>query len=140
MYPAAVSAFLFKTEPSSFAWADLVRERRATWDGITNAAALIHLRKVKEGDRVVIYHTGAEKQAVGLARATSAAYPDPKLGDPKRVVVDIAPERAFDAPVPLAAFRADALLAKTDLVRITRLSVVPLSAEQLKRVLSLAAG
>jgi len=135
-----MSAFLFKTEPSVYAWDDLARERRATWDGITNAAALIHLRKVRKGDRVVIYHTGGEKQAVGLARAESAAYADPKLGDPKRAVVDIVPERAFDRPVPMAAFRADALLATTDLVRISRLSVVPLSAAQLKRVLTLAAG
>lgn len=117
-----------------------MRDRRATWDGISNATALIHLRTVKKGDDVVIYHTGGEKQVVGLARATSAAYADPKLGDPKRVVVDIVPERAFATPVALAVFRADALLAKTDLVRISRLSVVPLSAEQLKRVLTLAAG
>lgn len=117
-----------------------MRNRRATWDGISNATALIRLRTVRKGDDVVIYHTGGEKRAVGLARATSAAYADPKLDDPKRVVVDIAPERAFESPVSLAAFRADALLAKTDLVRISRLSVVPLSAEQLKRVLKLAAG
>ncbi|MFN0151070.1 MAG: EVE domain-containing protein [bacterium] len=135
-----MSAFIFKTEPSTYSWGDLVRNRRATWDGISNATALIRLRTVRKGDDVVIYHTGGEKRAVGLARATSAAYADPKLDDPKRVVVDIAPERAFESPVSLAAFRADALLAKTDLVRISRLSVVPLSAEQLKRVLKLAAG
>jgi len=133
-----VACYLLKTEPSTYSYEDLLRDKRAVWDGITNAAALIHLRKVKKGDRVVIYHTGDVKAAVGLARATSAAYADPKLEDPKRAVVDLAPDRALPSPVTLAAFRADAVLKDTELVRFTRLSVMPLTDAQFARVLKLA--
>lgn len=129
--------FLFKTEPSAYSYEDLVRDKRTVWEGVSNATALIHLRTAAKGDRVVIYHTGAVKSAVGLAKVTRGAYPDPKLGDPKRVVVDLAPERALATPVPLASFRADAVLKHTDLVRITRLSIVKLDAAQFERVLAL---
>lgn len=127
--------WLFKTEPSEYSYADLARDKRVAWEGISNATALIHLRAVRKGDPVVIYHTGGEKAAVGLAEVTKGPYPDPKLGDPRRVVVDLKPVRAFPAPVPLADFRADAVLRGTELVRITRLSVLPLSPEQFARVL-----
>jgi predicted RNA-binding protein with PUA-like domain len=129
-----MAAWLFKTEPSEFAFADLVARRTARWDGVRNATALLHLRAVRKGDRVVVYHTGNEKRAVGLARVVRAPYPDPALDDPGRVVVDLAPEAPLPAPVPLAAFRADPLLAQSDLVRISRLSIVPLTAAQLARV------
>jgi len=129
-----VASWLFKTEPSAFSWADLVAQGTATWDGVKNATALIHLRKVAKGDLVVVYHTGSEKQAVGIAKVVRGAYPDPAAGDPKLVVVDLEAVRALPAPVPLAAFRADPLLADTDLIRITRLSIVPLTEAQRKRV------
>jgi len=130
-----VASFLFKTEPSEYAFAHLQREKRTTWSGVTNALALIHLRSVRKGDTVVIYHSGKDKAAVGLARAASAPYPDPDAGDPKRVVVDLAPLRAFATPVPLATFKADAVLRGTELVRISRLSVMPLTPEHFARVL-----
>ena len=114
------------------------RDGRATWNGVSNALALKHLRSVKKGDTVVIYHTGDEKAAVGLARATSAAYPDPELDDPKRAVVDVAPLRPLARPVPLPTFRADATLRSADLVRLPRLSVMPLSDAQLARLLALS--
>jgi predicted RNA-binding protein with PUA-like domain len=132
-----VSAFLFKTEPSEYGWADLVRDRRTTWSGISNATALIHLRKVRSGDTVLLYHTASEKSVVGAARAASDPYPDPALGDPKRVVVDLVPVRAFARPVTLAEIKADPLLRGMDLVRITRLSVMPVSEPQLARLASL---
>ena len=135
-----MAAWLFKTEPSDFSWADLVARRTARWDGVRNATALLHLRAVQKGDLVVVYHTGNEKRAVGLARVVRAPYPDPALDDPRRVVVDLAPVAPLPAPVPLAAFRADPLLAETDLVRITRLSIVPLTAAQLARVRKLGGG
>ncbi len=135
-----MAAWLFKTEPSEYAFADLVRDKGTTWSGVKNATALIHLRAVAKGDTVVIYHTGSEKQAVGLAKVKRGPYPDPALDDPKRVVVDLAPGAAFAHPVPLAAFRADPVLAQTDLIRITRLSIVPLDARQLARVVGLARG
>lgn len=127
-----MAAFLFKTEPSTYSWADLVREGRTTWDGVKNPVALKHLRAVAPGDTIAIYHTGGEKAVVGLATATSAGRPDPR--DAKLVVVDLAPVRPLDTPVPLAAFRADPALAATELVRVPRLSVVPLTAVQLARI------
>jgi predicted RNA-binding protein with PUA-like domain len=132
------AAFILKTEPSSYSFQDLVRDKRTVWDGISNPTALKNLRAVEKGDILLIYHTGDEKQVVGLAHATSAAYPDPKLGDPRRVVIDIAADQALPKPVALAAFRADAVLKTTDLVRLSRLSVVPLNAVQLARVKKLA--
>lgn len=133
-----MAAFILKTEPSSYSFQDLVRDRKTTWDGISNPVALKNLRTVSKGDTLLIYHTGDEKQVVGYAKATSEAYPDPKLGDPKRVVIDIAAGKPLGKPVPLSAFRADAVLKGTDLVRLSRLSVVPLNAAQLARVEKLA--
>ncbi len=130
--------FLFKTEPSVYSFADLQRDQRTVWDGVSNALALIHLRRVKKGDRVVIYHTGSEKQAVGLAVAASGPYPDPKLRDPKRVVVDLKPDHKLPRPVPLSLFRTDLLLRTVELVRLPRLSVMALSAAQLEQLLRLA--
>ena len=132
------AAFILKTEPSTYSFQDLVRDKKTVWDGISNPTALKHLRTVVKGDVLLIYHTGDEKQVVGVAHATSGPYPDPKLGDPKRVVIDIAAERALPEPVTLATFRADPVLKTTDLVRLSRLSVVPLNAAQLARVKKLA--
>ena len=135
-----MACFLFKTEPSSYAFADLVREKRTVWEGVANAVALKHLRTVVKGDTVLIYHTGDEKAVVGVARAVSDPYADPRLGDPKRFVVDLAPVRALEQPVALATFRADPVLATTELVRISRLSVMPLTPAHLARIEKLAAG
>ncbi|MCE9628190.1 MAG: EVE domain-containing protein [Candidatus Eisenbacteria bacterium] len=130
--------WLFKTEPSEYSYADLVRDKRAVWEGVANATALIHLRKIVPGDVVVVYHTGNEKSAVALASVKRGAYADPKLDDPKRVVVDLVPTKPLAKPVPLAAFKADTVLATTDLVRISRLSVVPLTPEHFARILKLS--
>ena len=135
-----MAAWLFKTEPSEFSFDDLRAKQVARWDGVKNATALIHLRAAKAGDTVVVYHTGSEKRAVGLAKVVRAPYPDPAHDDPKLVVVDLEAGAALAAPVPLAAFRADPVLRETDLVRISRLSIVPLTAAQLARVKALAAG
>lgn len=133
-----MAAWLFKTEPSDYAFADLLRDKRVVWEGVSNALALIHLRGVKKGDVVVIYHTGAEKRAVGLAVANGAAYADPKLGDPKRAVVDLTPGKALPQPVALGTFKTDSVLRTTELVRNSRLSVMPLTDAHLARVLQLA--
>ena len=133
-----MAAWILKTEPTEYSFADLTKDGKTVWSGISNATALMHLRSVKKGDTLVIYHTGGERQAVGLARALSGPYADPALGDPKRVVIDVAAGRPLAAPVTLEQFKADALLAKSDLVRIGRLSVVPLSDAQMARVLKLA--
>ncbi|HEY6196844.1 MAG TPA: EVE domain-containing protein [Candidatus Eisenbacteria bacterium] len=133
-----MSHWLFKTEPSEYSFADLARDKRVVWEGVSSNAALLHLRAVKKGDTVVVYHSGKDKAAVGLAEVTRGAYPDPKLGEPKRVVVDLKPVRAFTTPVPLADFRVDPVLKTTELVRISRLSVMPLTPAHLARVLERA--
>ena len=130
--------FLFKTEPSSYSFADLKRERRAVWDGISNPVALRLLATLRKGDSVVIYHTGDEKQAVGLAVATSDPYPDPKLKDPKRLVVDIEAKQPLPRAVTLAQAKADPVLKSNDLARLPRLSVIPFTEAQIQRLLKLA--
>ena len=129
---------LLKTEPSTYSLADLQRQKKATWDGISNALALKHLRSAKKGDTAIIYHTGDEKAAVGLATIAREAYADPKEKDPKLVVVDLVFDRALPHPVTLAQIRANPRFAGWDLLRISRLSVVPTTAAQLQAILELA--
>ena len=133
-------AFLIKTEPSEYSFDDLVRDHHTTWDGVSNALALIHLRSMRRGDTVAIYHSGRDKAVMGLAEVTRDPYPDPGLGDPKRVVVDLVPRRALPTPVSLADFREDAVLRTSELVRISRLSVMPLTDAQLRRLLAIASS
>ena len=135
----APAAWLLKTEPDDYGFDDLVAEKRAVWDGVTNPVALRNLRAMRAGDRVVIYHTGKEKRAVGYAKVARSAYPDPVAGDPRRVVVDLTPARALPRPVTLAEMKAAREFAESPLVRQGRLSVVPLTREQLARIEALAA-
>ena len=131
------SHWILKTEPSAYSFSRLQSEGRAVWDGVTNPLALEHLREMAVGDEVLIYHTGDEKAAVGLARVVRAAYPDPKAGDPRLVVVDVEAGRPLPKPVPLAAVKADPAFADLALVRMGRLSVVPVPAAQWKRLLAM---
>ena len=128
--------WLLKTEPGEYSYDDLEREGRARWDGVTNPAALKNLRAMKQGDRVLVYHTGDERAAVGEAVVVGAAYPDPKAGDARLVVVDLEPRGRLARPVPLAELKALDAFADSPLVRQGRLSVVPLSAAQWQLVLS----
>jgi predicted RNA-binding protein with PUA-like domain len=141
MTPAKASGagrWIVKTEPSSYSWADLERDGRTVWDGVKNAQALIHLRAMREGDQVLVYHSGDQKALVGLARVARGPYPDPKLDDPKLVVIDLAAERALVRPVPLAEIKASGKFAQLALVRQGRLSVMPASAAEWKGLLGLA--
>lgn len=133
-----MARFLVKTEPSTYSYADLERDKRTVWDGVSNPVALKHLATIRKGDTVVVYHTGDEKQAVGLAVAASDAYPDPKLKNPKRPVVDLAADRALPRPVTLSAAKADAVLKGTELARLPRLSVMPFTEAQFQRLLRMA--
>src|SRR6266702_3521551 len=110
-----MARFLVKTEPSTYSFANLQRDKRTVWDGVSNPVALKHLRTIRKGDTVVVYHTGDEKQAVGLAA-----------------------DRALPKPVTLATVKADAVLKATDLARLPRLSVMPFSEAQYQRLLRLA--
>jgi predicted RNA-binding protein with PUA-like domain len=122
--------WLLKTEPSTYSYQDLEREGRATWDGVKNPVALKNLRAMKEGDAVLIYHTGDEKAVVGTALVVRAAYPDPKAKDPRLLVVDLTPAGRLARPVTLAEIREIAAFADSPLLRQGRLSVVPLTKAQ----------
>lgn len=126
--------WLLKTEPSEFAYPDLEREGKSVWDGVTNPVALRNLRAMKAGDRAFVYHTGAEKAAVGMAEVVREAYPDPKSRNTKLVVVDLEPIGRLARPVTLAEMKALAIFAESPLVRQGRLSVVPLTAAQWKAI------
>lgn len=132
--------FLVKTEPSTYSFDDLRREKKTAWDGVKNPVALRHIRSIAKGDTIVVYHTGDEKAAVGLAKAASAPYPDPKDTSGKLVVFDLAAGKALKKPVPLSVIKTDAVLRTLDMVRQPRLSVVPVSDAQLARILKLAGG
>jgi predicted RNA-binding protein with PUA-like domain len=129
--------WIVKTEPSTYSFDQLEREKRAVWDGVRNNLALKYLRQMKPGDRVLVYHTGDEKAAVGLAEVASEPYPDPKQKDPKLVVVDLKAAGRLLRPVPLAEIKKDRSFADLALVRMGRLSVMPASADQFKRLLAL---
>jgi predicted RNA-binding protein with PUA-like domain len=132
------SFWILKTEPSEYSFADLQRDGHARWDGITNALALKHLRSMRPGDQVLIYHTADEKRIVGLATVASEPYPDPKAGDDRIAVVDLAPGEAVPTPVTLAQVKADPAFAELGLVRMSRLSVVPVPPSMWSRLLQLA--
>jgi len=120
-----MARWLLKTEPDCYAWDQLVKDKKTTWDGIANATALKHLRTMKKGDVALIYHTGDERAAVGVAEITSNPYPDPNEADDKLVVVDLKPKKKLPNPVTLSDIKADPAFAGWDLLRIGRLSVVP---------------
>ena len=128
--------WLLKTEPSTYSWEELVAEKETRWDGVTAPAALQHIRAMKKGDKAVIYHSGDVRAAVGLAEVTTAPYVDPEGDSEKRVVVDVRAVRGLERPVGLAEIKADPLFAESPLVRISRLSVVPLTAEQFTHLTS----
>jgi len=128
-----MTRWLFKEEPEHYNYADLERDGRTVWDGVANALARQHLCKVRAGDRVFLYHSGKEKAVVAEMRVISEPYQDPASGDPRAVVVDVEPVRRIN-PVPLARIKRDEQLAGWDLVRLPRLSVLPVTDEQWRRV------
>jgi predicted RNA-binding protein with PUA-like domain len=132
--------WLLKTEPGEYAFADLVRDGTVPWDGVRNAAAQKNMRAMAVGDRCVIYHTGGERSAVGLAEVVRAAYPDPTDASGRWCLVDVRAGAPLARPVPLATLRADARFAASPLLRQGRLSVVPLTAAEWDALLALGGG
>lgn len=127
--------WILKTDADTYAFDQLARERRAVWDGVSNALALKHIRSMRKGDQTFIYHSGEDKALVGLARIVSDPYPDPK--DPKLVVVDVEAGERLPRPVPLSAVKADPAFAELGLVRMSRLSVIPVPDALWKRLLQM---
>ncbi len=117
--------WLFKEEPGTYSYADLEEEGSTTWSGVTNALAQKNLRAIAKGDTVFFYHTGDEKAIVGVMQVVANPTPDPDDPAEKRVVVKVKPLRKFKKPVTLAAIKADEAFAEWELVRISRLSVMP---------------
>ena len=130
--------WLFKTEPGTYSYDQLERDGRTVWDGVKNALALKHLSGVAAGDEVLFYHTGDEKAVVGVARVVRGAYPDPKQKDPRLLVVEIESGTRLPKAVTLAAMRANRKLAGFDLLRLPRLSVMPVTASQWAEVVRMA--
>jgi len=139
-----VPTFLLKTEPDEFSYDDLVTAGVEPWDGVTNAAAQKHMRSIKTGDRVFIYHTGGEKRIAGLGEVVRGAYPDPDkpgqtaAGEPKFVLFDCKPLKPAKKSCTLADVKADPRFADFALVKQARLSVMPVPAELAKALRSMA--
>ncbi len=130
--------WLFKSDPDTYSFFDLERDRKTVWDGVSNNLALKHLRGVRKGDSVLIYHTGDEKAVVGLAEVASDPCPDPKQKDPRLAVVDLAARQRLARPVRLDEIKKQAALKSFDLVRLPRLSVMPVSDAQWNVIMKLA--
>lgn len=130
--------WLFKEEPTHYSFEDLVKDKKAVWEGVKNPLAQKHLRSVRKGDAIFYYHTGDEKAVVGIARAASDAYLDPKIRDGKTVVVDVEPVKPLPHPVTLATIKSRAGFKNFPLVRIPRLSVMPVSGAEWREIETLA--
>src|SRR5512143_2090358 len=125
--------WLMKEEPTHYSFDDLVRDGRTSWTGVRNPLAQKHLRSVAKGDRIFFYHTGSEKAVIGIARAAGPAYPDPADKSGKLYAVDVEPVSKLKQPVTLAAIKADKAFASFPLVRMPRLSVMPVTEAEWKR-------
>ncbi len=130
--------WLLKTEPSDYSYADLSRDGKTVWDGVSNNLALKHLRTIKAGDLAFLYHTGKERALVGITEVISDPYPDPKKSDAKLAVVDVKAREELPQRVSLAEVKADTEFSDFALVRLPRLSVVPVTPPQWNRLLAMA--
>jgi len=128
--------WLLKTEPDTFSWDDLMRDKKATWDGVRNFQARSNLKAMKKGDWAFIYHTGEDKSVIGISEITREAYPDPQ--DAEWVVVDLKPVKKLKSSVTLAAVKKDKKLADMMLVRSARLSVQPVKKEEFDYVIGMS--
>jgi len=129
-----MAQWLVKEEPENYSFAALQKDGMTVWSGVRNPLAQKHLRVIKRGDRIFYYHTGKEKAVVGIASAGSDAYPDPKDRSGKLFVVDVVPQKALASPVTLAAIKADNAFSTFPLVRMSRLSVMPVTDSEWARI------
>lgn len=129
--------WLLKSDPDTYSFADLVTEERTMWDGVKNAQALIHIRAMHDEDRVLIYHSGNQPSIVGVGTIESEAYPDPDEDDPKLVVVNVRADKWAVTPLSLTTIKADPIFAAMPLVKQPRLSVMPVTDEQWRRIVEL---
>jgi predicted RNA-binding protein with PUA-like domain len=132
--------WLMKEEPTHYSFDDLVRDKKTSWTGVKNPLAQKHLRSIQKGDRIFFYHTGDEKAVVGIAKAAGAAYADPADQTGKLYAVDVVPVKKLASPVTLAAVKADKYFAAFPLVRMARLSVMPVSDDEWARIEKMSEG
>ena len=130
--------WLMKTEPGTYSWADLVRDKKTTWDGVRNFQARNNIKAMKKGDLVFIYHSGDDKSIMGLAEITKEFFPDPK--DNAWAAVEIGHKKKLKTSVPLSMVKGDPHLVSMALVRSARLSVQPVRKEEFDRILELSEG
>ncbi|MGH7945258.1 MAG: EVE domain-containing protein [Opitutaceae bacterium] len=130
--------WLVKSEPGSYSWADFVRDRKIAWTGVRNFAARLHLNAMRCGDRVFFYESMTTKAIVGIAEVTRAAFPDETADEPGWVAVELMAGPALAKPVPLSAIKAEPALAKMALLRISRLSVQPVTRAEFERIMKMA--
>lgn len=135
-----MARWLVKEEPEHYGYGQLERDRKTSWSGVRNPLAQKHLRSIRKGDRIFYYHTGKEKAVVATATAATDAYPDPADDSGKLYAVDIVPDQTLPRPVTLAEIKADAAFAAFPLVRMSRLSVMPVSDAEWARIDSMARG
>lgn len=133
----AMNYWLVKSEPSTYSWEQLVKDKNATWDGVRNYAARNNMRSMKKGDQVLFYHSNEGMAIVGITEVVKEAYQDPTTDDTNWVVVDLKPVKALPSPVTLATLKADQTFEQMALVRIGRLSVSPVSDAEYKKILKL---
>ena len=130
--------WLFKEEPTHYSYDDLARDKKTSWTGVRNPLAQKHLRSVQKDDKIFFYHTGDQKSVVGVAKALGAAYPDPADKTGKLFAVDVGPVKKLPKPVTLASIKADKSFAMFALVRMSRLSVMPVSDDEWTRIEKMA--
>jgi predicted RNA-binding protein with PUA-like domain len=132
--------WLMKEEPTHYSFDDLVRDGKTSWTGVRNALAQKHLRAIQKGDRIFFYHTGDEKSVVGIAKALGAPYPDPEDDSGKLYAIDVGPVKKLKNPVALSAVKGDKAFASFPLVRMARLSVMPVNDDEWDRIVSMSNG
>ena len=130
--------WLVKSEPTTYSWDQLVKDKQTCWSGVRNYAARLHLRNMKKGDEVFFYHSNEGTNIVGIAKVVKESYQDPTTTDDKWVAIDLKPEMKLKTPVPLDTIKKDKRLASMALVRIGRLSVQPVSDAEWKVVMEMA--
>lgn len=132
------SFWLVKQEPGAYSWSDFVADGKTAWTGVRNYTARNNLRKMGKGDEVFFYHSGEVKAVVGIARVTKTAYPDSTAKEGDWSAVDLAPIKPLRRPVALSEIKGNARLKKMPLIRQSRLSVMPVSADEFQTILKMA--
>jgi predicted RNA-binding protein with PUA-like domain len=130
--------WLVKSEPDVYSWEQLQKDGETQWTGVRNYAARLHLRGMKKGDEVFFYHSNTGLEIVGIAKVSKEAYPDPTADDDTWSAVDIKPFKSLKKPVPLSLMKTDKTLKNMPLIRIGRLSVMPITADEYEKVMALS--